>query len=826
MPLDLAPRARRRLIVPAVKHQPRETLVAATPFFLRGTAMPQAARPPLLSFDGTNFVEDFLAAVGNAEKLPKLLPWRDWSEPPSGVLDAAGGALYPATLTRAEPLAIEDDGLPGDGIPAGNPPWLRKLYLPLHQRFTFVAFDLVCRRLGFPPVDRGRIVASGAVVRRLRPDRTRERWEDWISADGRRGVWTELALPLAQLDPQAVAAGAFAGQEVALRARLGLAADAPLPAALDSAKLALLQPDAADGTAARHCTVYGYLPVFSSAEQAGDAAPLSPTETVAALQQRAADTVAEAALAAPTMATTINDALTDLLDATILPAAPTSAEIANAWNIVDGFIGSGGPPAGTADQAVATALDRMLGAMLAAGFTVLAPASVDADALDADDPETAGLWLGRARDLLGSWAGDGSLRAERFGSTWGAENYTANRPSWRILLDDRLRQVAAAFRDGTPVPPATGGVTVGVNPEDAGVLWACALLRLRVMRIALAASLRRQMFGPDAETASLIAFQTGVPAGTPGALGEEIAASLGLEAWRGTPDAPTWPPLDQRTPPATGDLRAANAHAAARRLEDAFADFETAVAPAGTAFDEEQTQRLGTRATNIASRIGQLTGGSSAATILRAQGLEVLEQPARGLLGLPGAAPNALAIASLGISLAARYADQAVALRVARDEARVPRKRYDHDSLYAVWCWARVAGRDKCERETIVWTLGSEPFSIAEPTDILGAKPATVQLPDIPKLIRDIPRMAKARAKPFAAFAAPPNSSYITGEEPEDTKRAWGIGWICSFGIPVLTICAFILFSIIFSILIILPGFFWMLLLKFCIPIPVPKKSS
>jgi hypothetical protein len=825
MPLDLAPRARRRLIVPAAKHAPRETLVAATPFFLRGTAMPEAAQPPLLSFEGPSFVEDFLASVADTRKQPKLLPWRDWSEPPSGVLDAGGAALYPATLERAEPLAIEDDGLPGDGIPAGTPPWLRKLYLPLHQRFTFVAFDLVCRRLGFPPVDRARIIASGAVVRRLRPDRTRERWEDWISADGKRGVWTELALPIVQLDPQAILPGAFAGQDVALRARLGLPADASLPTALDSAKLALLQPDAAEGVAARHCTLYGYLPVFSSAEQAADAAPVSPADTVAALQTRATDTVAAVALAVPTMATTISGALADLLNATILPAQPSTDDVEKAWDEVDGF-DPAGMPGGTADQAVADALDRMLGAMLAAGFAVLAPATVDADALDADEPETAGLWLGRARDLLATWAGDGSLRVERFGSDWGAENYAANRPSWRILLDHRLRQVATAFRDGTPVPPATSGVTVGVNAEDAGVLWACVLLRLRVLRVALAAALRRQMFGPDAETASLISMQGGVPAGTPGALGEEIAASLGLEAWRGTPDAPTWPPLDQRTPPGTGDLRAADAHAAARQLEAAFAEFETAMAPAGTAFDAEQTGRLGTRASSIAGRIGQLTGGSSAATILRAQGLEVLEQPARGLLGHPGPTPTAFSIGSLGIPLVAHYADQLVAVRVARDEARVPRKRYDHDSLYAVWCWARVAGRDKCEKETIVWTLGSEPFSIAEPTDILGAKPATVQLPDIPKLIRDIPRMAKARAKPFAAFAAPPNSSYITGEEPEDTKRAWGIGWICSFGIPVLTICAFILFSIIFSILIILPGFFWILLLKFCIPIPVPKKSS
>jgi hypothetical protein len=125
----------------------------------------------------------------------------------------------------------------------------------------------------------------------------------------------------------------------------------------------------------------------------------------------------------------------------------------------------------------------------------------------------------------------------------------------------------------------------------------------------------------------------------------------------------------------------------------------------------------------------------------------------------------------------------------------------------------------------VVWTSRSEPFSVAEPSDVLGAKPATVQLPDLPRLIRDIPRIAKARARPFVAFNTPANSSFNVGDDPKKTTRAWGVGWICSFGIPVLTICAFILFSIIFSILIIIPGFAWMLLLKFCIPIPVPKKS-
>jgi hypothetical protein len=412
-----------------------------------------------------------------------------------------------------------------------------------------------------------------------------------------------------------------------------------------------------------------------------------------------------------------------------------------------------------------------------------------------------------------------------FGSDWGADNFLANRPSWRVLLDARLRQYATALIDGTPVPPARAGTTSQINTGDAGVLFTCVMLRLRVLRIALAASLREQMFGPGADASSLIEIAPEGPAATAGALGTEIAAALALEEWRGTPEEPAWPPLNTATPPTGSDRRAFRAHEAAMRLDEIYAEFENAVAPAGTAFDEEQSARLDDRANAIAARLATLTDTPTAAASLRAQGLEIREQPARGILGIPGFAPTSFAVASLGIALAARYADQAYALRVSRDEARVQRLRYDADSLYAVWCFARVAGRDACEKEQVVWTLGSEPFSLAEPTDLLGARPATVQLPDINKLIRDIPRIAKAKAKPFAAFAAPPNSSYITGEEAADTKRAWGIGWICSFAIPVLTICAWILFSIIFSILIILPSFTWMLFLKFCIPIPVPKKS-
>ncbi len=812
MPLDTP---RRRLTIPAPRREANEILFAAAPFFLRGTAPAAEAAPPLLSFDGADFMERF-AAVAKGAAPPALLPWRDWAEPPRGVLDGAGRARYPASLKRALPVAVEHEaGLDADGVPQGDPPWLRKLYLPLHQRFTLIAFDLVCRRLGLPPVDRARVLGAGAVVRRLRPDAARARWEDWISADGQRGVWTELALPIEALDPEALAGAAYAGQEVALRARLGLEAGAPLPAALDSARLMAMAPELGGG----RTTLHGYLPVMSRAEQAAESAGASPAALVLALQARAAATGAALVASAPALGAQVAPALSELLAETVVPPRPSAASIANAWTQVRGFSSVTQPVApGGAESGAALALERAMRRLLALGFAALAPAQVEGPAITPDAPESATGWLDRAVFALNAEAGGPGDKTASFGSGWGAECVLARGASWRVLFFERLHQLSEALVAGAAIVPPVAGQPARLDGDDLGVLLLCALLRLRVLRMALAATLRRQAYGAGTDMTALTLVQQGVPAATPGAIGQEIAAILALEAWRGTPEAPAWPPLDVATPPGSGDRRAARAHEAARALEEAFADFEAAAAPAGSAFDEEQNGRLDQRAGQLAVRLGP---GMPA---IRAQGIELREQPARGLFGLPGAAPNAAALGPLGGAMAARYAGQAVAVRVARDEARVPRPRYDHESLYAVWCWVRVAGRDACEKERLVWTRPTEPFSLAEPSDLLGAKPAVVQLPDIPKLIRDIPRMAKARARPLAAFAAPADSSYITGEAPEDTKRGWGIGWVCSFGIPVLTICAYILFSIIFAILIVLPGFFWMLLLKLCLP--VPKRSS
>ncbi len=202
------------------------------------------------------------------------------------------------------------------------------------------------------------------------------------------------------------------------------------------------------------------------------------------------------------------------------------------------------------------------------------------------------------------------------------------------------------------------------------------------------------------------------------------------------------------------------------------------------------------------------------------------EQPALALLVVPGWGASQANLDQFRDQAAALYAaaPNALALPEARTRETAPRLRFDADHLYAVWCWVRVAGHGPCEPPRVIWTGRSEPFAIADPTDLLGGRPAVIKMPDIPKLLKDLPRLAKAKARPFAAVTAPDRSGVVPGAEMADTQRDWGIGMICSFGIPVLTICAMVLFSIIFSILILIPGFAWMLLLKFCIPFP--KRSS
>lgn len=829
----MSTRAAKRLLIPAPRRATREELRPVEAFFLRtASGVPPRAAPRLLSFESDRFIDDLLAVVGKTRALPKLLPWRDWSEPPASLFDAYRRPLYPPSLQRRTPdedevevesgPLIASDHVPLTAVPAGAPPapaWLRKLYLPLHERFYVVAFDLVCHSAGWPRLARGRVRGAGAVIRRLRRDESGEHWDDWLSVDEKHGAWLSLldgemrpAPGAPPVDPQALP-GATLADLASLRAVFGLPDGAPLPPlALDSQTLTLLPPDA--GAAAEHCTLYGYLPVFSGAqEMPRERLALRPVaEIAAALQQRSAAQLGTLFQDAAGLRAQAEGALRRLLEQTVLPARPTQAEQNGAQNVLVWPVSLTNPQPVGLDGMLATAIDRiLLQAFWRLWQSASAAATTTAD-LDGQVVAPDALWRASAASAAGEanlFAGLGDNRV----TTWLEQSVAHGTGDWDVLARQRLYALVDAWLAGNALPSPASGLSL-IGERQLQVFCAAALLRLRGCRLALAASLNRFLFNDD-HRADLNISTAGVPASTVASLAEQVQAILDQEAERADPrTSPPWTPL---TYPGVNDApRVLAAHRAGNELAALYAPFAAELAAVGSAAAAQLAQRLADVESDLRAAL-QPQGALAAFATL---GIPLIEEPARGLLVLPAFRPSMAQLNAFATATAARYAaaPQALALPEARARETVPRLRFDADHLYAVWCWVRVAGHDRCEPERIVWTPRSEPFLLAEATDLLGARPASLQMPHIGKLLRDLPRIAKARARPFAAMAAPPGSAIVTGATMADTRREFALGSVCSVGIPVLTLCALILFNIIFHILIVLPGFGWMLLLKFCIP--------
>ncbi len=79
--------------------------------------------------------------------------------------------------------------------------------------------------------------------------------------------------------------------------------------------------------------------------------------------------------------------------------------------------------------------------------------------------------------------------------------------------------------------------------------------------------------------------------------------------------------------------------------------------------------------------------------------------------------------------------------------------------------------------------------------------------------------------KPGVAFAVPPKLARLLEGDPKklrdgegDAGDGLGLAWICSFSIPIITICAFIVLQIFLALLNLI--FWWLPFLKICIPLP------
>lgn len=171
----------------------------------------------------------------------------------------------------------------------------------------------------------------------------------------------------------------------------------------------------------------------------------------------------------------------------------------------------------------------------------------------------------------------------------------------------------------------------------------------------------------------------------------------------------------------------------------------------------------------------------------------------------------------LDAALGARLTNAALACLSARhaELARSPGKFEVASDQFAVRGFVRVAGHDGCA-EKLVWSIPSERFRVLPWWD--GDGPGIkIALPDLSQL---------KRIKPNVAFEMPPAlANLLSGDmkklaDGEGSTRGLEIGFLCSFSIPIITLCAFIVLNIFLSLFDLI--FRWMMFLKICLPIPAP----
>ena len=162
-------------------------------------------------------------------------------------------------------------------------------------------------------------------------------------------------------------------------------------------------------------------------------------------------------------------------------------------------------------------------------------------------------------------------------------------------------------------------------------------------------------------------------------------------------------------------------------------------------------------------------------------------------------------------------------LRERVESLPVPRYQQRETDVYFVKAFMRV--RDQAGKERLVWGDDGPAFRVAAPFDPEASRPSLIQMPDLGDLRRG---MAKG-----ASFLMPPGMMSKlgamkpdAGASPDMVKEGdgnpLGIGWLCSFSLPVLMICAMFLLSIMIALLNFV--FWWIPWVRICLPFPKLKE--
>jgi hypothetical protein len=171
----------------------------------------------------------------------------------------------------------------------------------------------------------------------------------------------------------------------------------------------------------------------------------------------------------------------------------------------------------------------------------------------------------------------------------------------------------------------------------------------------------------------------------------------------------------------------------------------------------------------------------------------------------------------------ARFVDASLDLLQARSaQARtLESATQDASALYAIRAFVRLKGEAGCPPR-LVWSDFTPLYRIAPWYEGTGAPQARIALPPLDA--------ASLRAmKPNVAFDLPPSlQNLLARNSPEKLLGGQakaggdaGIGWLCSFSIPIITICAFVALNVILSLLDFV--FRWMPFVKICLPVPRKK---
>ncbi len=142
----------------------------------------------------------------------------------------------------------------------------------------------------------------------------------------------------------------------------------------------------------------------------------------------------------------------------------------------------------------------------------------------------------------------------------------------------------------------------------------------------------------------------------------------------------------------------------------------------------------------------------------------------------------------------------------------------DPEARYVLRAFLRLKPEGNCPART-VWGDDSPAFVIAPWYEGSGAAPVQIALPDPGD--KDMLK----KLKPNVAFTVPASMQNLLSGDPLDlmagkkpAASGLKLGWICSFNIPIITICAFIVLNIFLSLFDLFFG--WMKFIKICIPFP------